>query len=256
MRLSVILPAYNEAATVGSVIDQVLAQDLSPLETELIIVESHSTDGTRDIVSQYADHPQVQLVFEDAPGGKGRAVRLGLQRASGDLILIQDGDLEYRIDEYPIVLAPLLAGEASFVLGCRHTPGKAMRALPESHLKSTLMNGAHWAFTGMFNVVYGTKLRDPFTMYKVFRRSCIDGVEFTANRFDFDWELVAKLVRLGHRPVEVPITYESRGFASGKKVRFFKDPMTWMVALVRYRFAPLKSPAAAPATDAMDAESA
>ena len=202
-------------------------------------MESNSTDGSREIVRRYAERPGVKLILQDAPRGKGAAVREGFEHATGDIVLIQDGDLEYRVEEYPVVLAPLLAGDVNFVLGCRHARGKPMRVFPEARLKSRVMNAAHWVFTGMFNLVYRTHLRDPFTMYKVFRRSCIDGVHFEANRFDFDWELVAKLVRLGNIPVEVPITYEARGFDGGKKVRFFRDPLTWMVALVKYRFSTL-----------------
>jgi glycosyltransferase involved in cell wall biosynthesis len=238
-RISVVLPVYNEAATVGVIIDKVLALDLPDVEVELIIVESNSTDGSRKIVEGYAGQPGVSLILQDRPRGKGAAVREGFAQATGDILLIQDGDLEYRVDEYPVVLAPLLAGDVNFVLGCRHARGKPMRVFPEAKLKSRVMNAAHWGFTGMFNLVYRTRLRDPFTMYKVFRRSCIDGVHLEANRFDFDWELVAKLVRLGNIPVEVPITYEARGFDSGKKVRFFRDPLTWMVALVKYRFSAL-----------------
>ena len=87
-----------------------------------------------------------------------------------------------------------------------------------------VVNAAHWGFTWFFNITYGTRLRDPFTMYKVFRTECIDGVEFVADRFDFDWELAAKLVRLGYMPLEIPVEYNARGFDSGKKVRFFRDP--------------------------------
>jgi len=239
---------YNEAATVGVIVDKVLALDLADIDIELIIVESNSTDGSREIVEKHADRPGVTLVLQDRPRGKGAAVREGFTHATGDIVLIQDGDLEYRVDEYPVVLAPLLAGDVNFVLGCRHARGKPMRVFPEARLKSRVMNAAHWIFTGMFNLVYRTRLRDPFTMYKVFRRSCIDGVLFEANRFDFDWELVAKLVRLGNIPVEVPITYEARGFDSGKKVRFFRDPLTWMVALVKFRFSTLHAaPGEAPA---------
>ncbi|MCW3045074.1 MAG: glycosyltransferase [Actinobacteria bacterium] len=239
INLSVVLPVYNEAATVGSIIDDVLALDLPDIDIELIIVESNSSDGSRDVVAGYADHPRVKLVYQDRPSGKGSAVRAGFCHAAGDILLIQDADLEYRVEEYPIVLAPLIANEANFVLGCRHSPGKAMRHFEAARHMSWLMNGAHWAFTTMFNVVYRTKLRDPFTMYKVFRTSCIVGVPFTSNRFDFDWELVAKLVRLGNIPLEVPITYVSRDFDSGKKVRFFRDPLTWMVALAKFRFTKL-----------------
>ena len=238
--ISVVLPVYNEAATVAAILDQVTALDRPDIDVELIIVESNSTDGSRDIVQRYAGRPGVKLILQDAPRGKGAAVREGFEHATGDIVLIQDGDLEYRVDEYPIVLAPLLAGDADFVLGCRWAAGKAMRVFPEARVKSLVMNGAHVVFTAMFNAVYRTHLRDPFTMYKVFRRSCIDGVAFQSNRFDFDWELVAKLVRLGHIPVEVLVTYEARGFDNGKKVRFFRDPLTWMVALARFRFSPLR----------------
>jgi hypothetical protein len=102
-----------------------------------------------------------------------------------------------------------------------------------------IVNMAHWVFTWLFNVTYRTRLRDPFTMYKVFRRECIEGVEFVADRFDFDWELAGKLVRLGYRPVEIPIEYEARSFEGGKKVRFFRDPPTWIAACLRFRFCPL-----------------
>ena len=237
--LSVVLPVYNEAATVGSIVDDVLALDLPGIDIELIIVESNSSDGSRDVVAGYADHPRVKLVYQDRPSGKGSAVRAGFRHATGDILLIQDADLEYRVDEYPVVLAPLIANEANFVLGCRHAPGKAMRHFEAARHMSWVMNGAHWAFTTMFNVVYRTRLRDPFTMYKVFRTSCIVGVPFTSNRFDFDWELAAKLVRLGNIPLEVPITYVSRDFDSGKKVRFFRDPLTWIVALAKFRFTKL-----------------
>jgi glycosyltransferase involved in cell wall biosynthesis len=239
--ISVVLPVYNEAATVAAILDNVTALDLPDIDVELIIVESNSTDGSRDIVRRYAGRPGVKLILQDAPRGKGAAVREGFEHATGDIVLIQDGDLEYRVDEYPIVLAPLLAGDADFVLGCRWAAGKAMRVFPEARVKSLVMNGAHVVFTAMFNVVYRTHLRDPFTMYKVFRRSCIEGVAFQSNRFDFDWELVAKLVRLGHIPVEVSVTYEARGFDNGKKVRFFRDPLTWMIALARFRFSTLQA---------------
>ena len=114
-----------------------------------------------------------------------------------------------------------------------------MRQFKESRRTGAVLNAAHWIFTGLFDAVYFVQLRDPFTMYKVFRRECIDQLAFVSDRFDFDWELVAKLIRSGHVPVEVPVTYESRDFKSGKKVRLFRDPLTWVVALVRFRFAPL-----------------
>lgn len=240
-RLSVVLAVYNEAATVATIIEQVLALELVGVDLELIIVESNSSDGTREVVEGYAAHPRVRIVWQDRPLGKGHAVRRGLAEVTGDIVLIQDADLEYRVSEYPLVLEPLLAGRASFVLGSRHARGRPMRHFQEARHASVVMNLAHWGFTTAFNVVYRTHLRDPFTMFKVFRTEAIVGVPFRANRFDFDWELAAKLVRLGHIPVEVPISYESRGFGEGKKVRFFRDPLTWLVALILFRFSPLHS---------------
>jgi glycosyltransferase involved in cell wall biosynthesis len=244
--LSVVMPVYNEAATIGDVIDQVLKLDLDGRDVELIVVESNSTDGTREIVEQYADRHEVLAIFEERPRGKGAAVRTGLAVATGDVVLIQDGDLEYSVDDYPDLLEPIEAGRASFVLGSRHVRGRPMRLFEESRATSTILNAAHWMFTGLFDLFYLVRLRDPFTMYKVFRRECIEGLELVSNRFDFDWELVAKLIRRGHVPVEVPVTYVSRDFSSGKKVRLLRDPATWLVALVRFRFTRVSPQPASP----------
>lgn len=238
--LSVVMAVYNEGRTVRDVIDQVLKVDLDGRLLDLVIVESNSSDGTREIVQEYEAHPQVRVVYQDEPRGKGNAVRAGLAAAVGDVVLIQDGDLEYSVEDYPALLAPIERGQASFVLGSRHVRGKPMRHFAESRATSALLNTAHWAFTGLFDVTYRVKLRDPFTMYKVFRRECIEGLSFSSDRFDFDWELVAKLIRRGHVPVEVPVAYESRDFESGKKVRLLRDPITWVIACAKFRFAPVE----------------
>jgi glycosyltransferase involved in cell wall biosynthesis len=234
------MAVYNEAHTVGDVIDQVLKVDLDGRLLELLVVESNSTDGTREIVQAYECHPNVRVIYQDQPLGKGFAVRAGLAAASGDVVLIQDGDLEYTVDDYPALLEPIERGDTSFVLGSRHVRGKPMRHFAESRITSAVLNAAHWLFTGMFDLTYGVRLRDPFTMYKVFRRECIDGLSFSSNRFDFDWELVAKLIRRGHVPIEVPVTYDSRDFESGKKVRLFRDPLTWIAACVKFRVLPVE----------------
>lgn len=240
--VSVVVPVYNEAETAAEVLDELLAFEYEPVELEIIVVESNSTDGSREIVEKYADEPRVQLVFQDRPKGKGHAVRAGFAAATGDIVLIQDGDLEYRISEYPRLLDPILAGESDFVLGCRHVPGRPMRNIPEQRIKGLLLNAAHWVFTALFDLMYGVRIRDPFTMFKVFRRECIEGLEFVSNRFDFDWELIGKLVRRGYRPIEVPITYRARGFHEGKKVRLFADPPTWVAACIRFRLTRVPAP--------------
>jgi hypothetical protein len=172
-------------------------------------------------------------------------VRAGLRQASGDWILIQDADLEYDVEDYDALLRPLQRYQRAFVLGSRHAGHWGLRVLDDQPVLSALMNAGHLLFLAGFNVLYGQRLRDPFTMYKVFRRDCLHQLEFSANRFDFDFELVIKLVRKGYRPLEVPVTYRSRSFADGKKVSMWRDPLTWTWALFRYRLTPLykKEPA-------------
>lgn len=235
-RLSVVVPAFNEAATARAALDAILAKQIPGWTLEIIIIESNSTDGTREIVESYRSHPRVKVILEDRPQGKGHAVRAGFGHATGDVILIQDADLEYDVDDYDALLAPIASGRQEFVLGARHGQGGwAIRKFAEQPVQAFVLNTAHWVFTLLINTSLGIWLRDPFTMYKVFRRECLDGLTFESNRFDFDWELLIKLVRAGHRPIEIPISYQSRSFKQGKKIAMFRDPCTWLWALVKYR---------------------
>jgi glycosyltransferase involved in cell wall biosynthesis len=235
--LSVIVPIYNEAATVRAALDAIVAKEVPGWTLEIIMIESNSTDGTRDIVCEYRSHPRVKLILEDRPQGKGHAVRAGFAAATGDVILIQDADLEYDLDDYEILLAPIAGGRQEFVLGSRHGEGGwAIRKFSDQPLQALILNCAHWGFTLLINVSLWIWLRDPFTMYKVFRRSCLTGLTFECNRFDFDWELLIKLIRKGHRPIEIPISYKSRSFKEGKKISMFRDPVTWIVAWAKSRF--------------------
>lgn len=234
--LSVVMPAYNEANSILGAIERVLAKKIDGIDIELIIVESNSADGTREIVREYEDREQVKVIWQDQPRGKGNAVRAGLGRVSGDYVLIQDADDEYDIEDYDALLEPLISGEAAFVLGARHGGGAwKMRQFDDQRLAGHLLNFGHWFFTTLVNVVYGLKLRDPFTMYKVFRADCLRGLRFECDRFDFDYELVIKLVRKGYRPIEIPVNYRSRSFKQGKKVDAFRDPWTWLRAIVKFR---------------------
>jgi glycosyltransferase involved in cell wall biosynthesis len=238
--VSVIIPVFNERATVRESLDALVAKRIPGYELQMIIIESNSTDGSRDIVLSYRDLPQVSVILEETPKGKGHAVRAGLAAAKGDIIMIQDADLEYDLADYEKLLAPVAAGEHAFVLGTRHSKeGWAIRKFTDQKYRAAVLNLAHWTFTFMINVALGLRLTDPFTMYKVFRRDCIKDLTFECNRFDFDWELLIKLVRKGYRPVEIPVSYHSRSFTEGKKVSMFRDPVTWMVALAKYRFQPL-----------------
>jgi glycosyltransferase involved in cell wall biosynthesis len=236
--LSVIVPAYNEAKTFSTLMDALLRKTIPGLSTEIIIVESNSTDGTREAAQKYQGHPKVKLILEERPHGKGHAVRTGFNAASGDYVLIQDADLEYDLEDYDALLEPLVAGRAAFVLGSRHGGRNVlkMRQFAGEHGLSAFFNLGHWLFTALLNVLYLQRLRDPFTMFKVFRRDCLFGLEFECNGFDFDFELLIKLIRKGYRPIELPVNYRSRSFQEGKKVRMFRDPISWLGALGRFRF--------------------
>jgi glycosyltransferase involved in cell wall biosynthesis len=235
-RVSVIVPVYNERATVRPALDGIVAKELPGFEFEIVIVESNSTDGSREAVLGYQGHPRVTVVLQDTPRGKGHAVRTGLARATGDIIIIQDADLEYDLADYGKLLGPIADGRSSFVLGTRHgASGFAIRRFNDQRVRAFILNSAHWTFTMMINASLGIWLTDPFTMYKVFRRDCLAGLTFECDRFDFDWELLIKLVRKGHRPIEIPVSYRSRSFKEGKKITMLRDPITWMRALVKYR---------------------
>jgi glycosyltransferase involved in cell wall biosynthesis len=210
------------------------------LEREIILVESNSTDGTRELVAGFATTAGVKILWEDCPRGKGHAVRAGLAVATGDIVLIQDADLEYDLNDYDALLEPLLQDRAAFVLGSRHSGRVRMRRFTDQRLLGVLLDAAHVLFTAVINVLYGKHLKDPFTMFKVFRRDCLYGLRFECNRFDFDHELLIKLLLKGYRPLEIPVNYCSRSFKQGKKIRLFRDPPTWIAADVKFRLQRLR----------------
>ena len=233
--VSVIMAVYNEENTVTSVLDNLLAGDFKEFRIEIVLVESNSTDLTRQLISRYDSHSNVRIIYQESALGKGNAVREGFKHATGDILLIQDADDEYSISDYPSLIRPIIENQTSFVLGTRHKPGEAMRVMEGEPINSKLLNTGHHFFVWFFNSLYGTKLTDPFTMFKVFRSDCLDGLHFKSNRFDFDWELVAKLCRKGYLPIEIPVSYEARGFGEGKKVRYVRDPISWILAGIRFR---------------------
>ena len=235
--LSVILPAFNEAGTFVDTFEAVLAKQVAGLDIEIVLVESNSTDGTRELALRYKDHPRVKLILEDRPRGKGHAVRTGLASATGDFILIQDADREYDLEDYDTLLEPLVAGRQALVLGSRHSGSVwKMRQFSGQAGLSGILNFGHWFFTTLVNVLFGLKLKDPFTMYKVFRRDCLHGLRFACNRFDFDYELLIRLVQKGYMPIEIPVNYRSRSFKQGKKVTMFRDPISWLKICIKLRF--------------------
>ena len=239
---SIIVPVYNEKNTFPELMRMLLAKPLDHLglEREIILVESNSTDGSRELVTGFATTPGVKILYQDRPRGKGNAVRAGLAVATGDIVLIQDADLEYNVNDYDVLLEPLLAGRAAFVLGARHGGRLRMRRFQEQKVLGEALNVAHVLLAGFINVLYGQSMKDPFTMFKVFRRECIYGLQFECNKFDFDHELVIKLVLKGYRPLEIPVNYCARSFKQGKKISFFRDPPGLIAADLKYRLRRLR----------------
>jgi Glycosyl transferase family 2 len=239
---SILVPVFNEKDTFPELMRTLLAKRLDHLglEREIILIESNSSDGTRELVAGFAATPGVRIIYQDRPRGKGHAVRAGLGLATGDIVLIQDADLEYDLNDYDALLQPLLADRAAFVLGCRHGGRFRMRRFPHQRVLGEVLNIAHVLLAGLINVLYGQNMKDPFTMFKVFRRDCLYGLEFECDGFDFDHELVIKLVLKGYRPLEIPVNYWARSFSQGKKIRFFRDPPTLIAADLKYRLQRLR----------------
>jgi len=222
--LSIIVPVYNERNTVAEVIRRMRAVEL-PLEREILIVDDGSTDGTRDVLSQLADST-VRVVLHERNQGKGAAVRTGLAQVTGDLVLIQDADLEYDPDDWPKLLAPALKGRARVVYGSRFT-GERRNML-----------FVHWVgnrfLSLVTNVLYNTTLSDMETCYKLFERDVITSLHLRATRFDFEPEVTAKVLRRGIRIYEVPISYSGREYDEGKKITW-RDGFAALWTLVRCR---------------------
>jgi len=239
---SIIVPVYNERETLSELMEALLAKDLAHLglTKEIIIVESNSTDGTRELVARYENVSGVRVLYQQKAHGKGNAVREGFRAATGDIVLIQDADLEYDLADYEALLTPLVEDRAAFVLGARLGGKMKMRTFEDQPLMGNILNLGQVFFTGLVNFLYRQRMVDPFTMFKVFRRDCLYGLRFECNRFDFDHELVIKLVLKGYTPLEVPVSYRSRSFKQGKKVRIVRDVLTWLKADFKFRFCRLR----------------
>jgi Zn ribbon nucleic-acid-binding protein len=236
-KLSIVLPVYNEARYAAQVIDAVLAKPLK-IDKELIIVESNSTDGTRDIVRRYENRPGVRILYEEAPRGKGRAVRTGLAHVTGTIVLIQDADFEYDLDDYEALLDPILQHKATFVLGSRSLglDDWKVRKYDQTPIRGLALNFAQVVFAKTYDLLYQQRVTDVNTMFKVFRADCLDGLDLQSNGFDLDIELACKLARNGNSPMEVPVNYVARGFDQGKKIRFWRDAWPSYAAFFKYRF--------------------
>jgi glycosyltransferase involved in cell wall biosynthesis len=225
MTLSVIIPIFNEVNTLNTIVERVLGTGLTD---EILLVDDGSTDGTRAILAELDGKNGVRVILHERNQGKGAAVRSGLAAARGDVLLIQDADLEYDPKDYPALLKPIEEGKADVVYGSRFLGG-ARRVTMYWHML------ANQLLTLTTNLLYNTILSDMETGYKVFRRQALEGVTLRANRFDFEPEITAKLLKRGRRLFEVPISFNPRSYAEGKKIRM-RDAFAAVWALVKYRF--------------------
>lgn len=234
MKVSILIPVYNEALTLPLVIQRVLRAPLPPgCEREVIVIDDGSTDGTTALLAEYRDQPLVVVHHSILNFGKGTALRIGIAKATGDFVLIQDGDLEYNAElDFEKMLEPLVAGAADIVYGSRFRHG---------------VKGMKWAnwlanhiLTFSANVLFGARITDEATGYKAFRTNVLRSIKLNCLRFEFCPEVTAKLRRAGYRIHEVAISYNPRGILEGKKIRW-QDGVEAIWTLVRYRAAPLSS---------------
>ena len=226
-KLSIVIPVYNEERWVAALLDRVLTADSCGLDKELVVVDDSSTDGTRAILEAHAaKHPEIKLVRQEPNRGKGAALRRGFQEATGDLILIQDADLEYDPKEYPVLLGPILDGRADVVLGSRFLGGPH-RVLFFWH------SVGNKALTMLSNMFTNLNLTDMETCYKVFRAPIVKSLTLEQERFGFEPEVVAKVARAGARIYEVPISYAGRTYEEGKKIGW-RDGVKAFYCVLRY----------------------
>jgi glycosyltransferase involved in cell wall biosynthesis len=229
MKLSIVIPIYNEAATVLDLIKLVETAPLN-LEKELVLVDDCSRDGTREVLQRAAaDHPDWRLLFHDVNQGKGAALRTGFAAATGDFVIIQDADLEYDPREYSILLRPLLEGHADVVFGSRFQGGGPHRVCFFWHYLGNKF------LTTLSNMMTNLNLTDMEVCYKVFRREVLQSLKLRENRFGFEVEITAKVARGKWRLYEVPISYYGRSYAEGKKITW-KDGLQALWCIIKYRF--------------------
>jgi glycosyltransferase involved in cell wall biosynthesis len=225
--LSVVIPCFNESKTIGQIIERVHHQ---VAEAEIVVVDDGSTDGTRDLLRALTEGamPGLRVLLHERNGGKGAALHTGIEAALGEVILIQDADMEYDPRDYPALLQPIQEGRADVVYGSRFLGGPR-RAMMFWHMVANKL------LTLMTNLLYNTILSDMETGYKVFRAEVIKGVPLRARRFDFEPEVTAKMLKRGHRIYEVPISFYPREYTEGKKIGL-RDAFVAVWTLLKYRF--------------------
>ncbi len=224
--LSVVVPAYNEAGSIVSIVERVLAEKVVQ---EVILIDDASTDGTWENLQQFASNPRVQLFRHQRNKGKGAALRTGFQHAKAEYVIVQDADLEYDPQEYETVLGPAVAGVADVVFGSRFNGAGAHRVLYFWHSLGNKL------LTTISNMATNLNITDMETCYKLFRREVLQRIEIEEDRFGFEPEITAKVSKLNVRIYEVPISYYGRTYAEGKKIGW-RDGLSALRCIIKYNF--------------------
>jgi glycosyltransferase involved in cell wall biosynthesis len=224
--LSIVVPVYNEGRTVAAVLDRLLAINL-PVSREIVVVNDGSTDNTRDVLDALPPRPDLRVIHAAKNGGKGSAVRLGFAAARGTIVAIQDADLELDPAQLADLVRPILDGRTAVAYGSRFLAGRPPAPWPSV--------AANRFLTGLTNVLFGGQLTDMETCYKMMTAEIARSLELESNRFDIEPEITAKLLRGGHQIVELPIRFEPRSRAQGKKIGW-RDGLRAIQVLVKYRF--------------------
>jgi glycosyltransferase involved in cell wall biosynthesis len=224
MKVSIVVPIYNEEDLLEKVLERLRAL---PLDLELILVDDHSTDRTPEILAREARKPGTRVLRHDRNQGKGRAIRTGLEHATGDIVIIQDADLEYRPEEIVDVLRPIQEGRTNVAYGSRFR-GRVIGMRFANRMANHILA---WLVT----ILYFQRITDEATAYKAFRREVVQAIPLTCRRFEFCPEVTAKVLRRGEKIIEVPVTYVARTFEEGKKIGW-RDFLVAVWTLLKYRF--------------------
>lgn len=224
--ISIVVPVYNEARTVAAVIERLIAIDL-PAPREILVVNDGSTDGTREVLDRITQRPELRIIHAEKNGGKGSAIRIGFARATGSVVAIQDADLELDPAQLADLVKPILDGKTRVVYGSRFLAGR-----PDAPWLSIFANQV---LTGTTNVLFGGRLTDMETCYKIMAADIAKSLDLESNRFDIEPEITAKLLRAGHSILELPVRFEARSRAQGKKIGW-KDGVRAIQVLLKYRF--------------------
>jgi glycosyltransferase involved in cell wall biosynthesis len=227
--ISVVIPCYNEVSTIEAILDAVRASEIQ--DKEILVVDDASTDGTREKLLSLPGQPDLRVIFHERNRGKGAALATGFRAATGDVVIVQDADLEYDPREYPKLLAPIRAGKADVVYGSRFAGGESHRVLYFWHY------AANKLLTLVSNMFTNLNLTDMETCYKAFRREVIQRIDLREERFGFEPEVTAKVARMGCRIYEVGISYSGRTYAEGKKIGW-RDGLRALWCIVRYNLLP------------------